>query len=138
MKYFYLYDSNGKIKSATMCSDLSYKVQITPAGCTRGIGEPDVDNDYVKDGKITARPKMAVSVDKTTILANETDKATITGIPKGTRVYIMGDDEGICDDGKMEILADFKGTYKVKLVCWPYLDKEIEINAVDNIGISGS
>ena len=132
MGCFYKYDSNGKIFSVGKCIDGEENIQPTEGFLTIAKGQPDLENDYIKDGKITKRLEMPVTVDKTSIVADEKDKATISGIPKGTSIIIEGTDQGICDDGYAEIKADYKGTYKVKLVCWPYLDKEIEINAVDS------
>ena len=122
------YNSTGKILQTVSCPAFLRDAQAQ-TGEFIVDGDCDTRNDYIKDGKITKRLVMPVIVDKTTITADTSDKATITKVPKGTKVIVAGVDQGTCDDGIVEINADFKGFYKVKLVCWPYLDKEITINA---------
>ena len=129
MKYFYYYNSKGWIKSRSHCCDEDYDLQQAPLGFTKKEGAPDLETEYAPNGVQTKRPTMTTVIDKTTITADTSDKATITKVPKGTKVIIAGVDQGMCDDGTVEINADFKGSYKVKLVCWPYLDKEITVDA---------
>ena len=127
MARYTIYDVNGKIIRRVSCPAFLREAQAH-------LGESIIDGrfddtQYIKDGEITKRPAMTTVIDKTTITADTSDKATITKVPKGTKVIIAGVDQGTCDDGTVEINADFKGAYKVKLVCWPYLDKEITIDA---------
>jgi hypothetical protein len=44
-------------------------------------GNCDLNNDYIKDNKITKRPEMDVTVDKTSVTANEIDKVVIDKLP---------------------------------------------------------
>jgi len=122
------YNIDGKILQTVSCPAFLRDAQVQ-TGELIIDGDCDTRNDYIKDGKITKRPAMSTVIDKTTITADTSDKATITKVPKGTKVIIAGVDQGTCDDGTVEIKADFKGSYKVKLVCWPYLDKEIIVDA---------
>jgi len=128
MKYFYLYNSEGRITSKGFCCDDDYDLQ-QEEDVTKVEGDPDLENDYVLNGVLTQRPEMSVSISKLTVDADEIDFAEVTQIPIGTNVFIDRISQGSCDDGTVELTFDTPGEYLIKLVKFPYLNKEFTINA---------
>jgi len=123
-----IYDDTGRILWVAYPSD-RYKDPSTIAPEFNYLeGEGDGDSQYVKDGVITDRPSMSLSVDKTTITANGTDEATISNIPSETTATCEGESLTI-DDGELVFTTDTAGTYTITFECWPYLDEEVTINA---------
>ena len=92
----------------------------------------DPETEYIKPSdygySIFARPEMPAAIDKTEILANGIDVATITGIPVGSSVAIDSEAWAV-DDGVFELTVDTPGEYRISISCWPYLDKELIIHA---------
>ena len=123
-----IYDNTGKILWVTYPSD-EYKDPSTIAPEFNYLeGEGSGDTQYIDNGVITDRPSMNLSVDKTTIVANGTDEATISNIPSGATATCEGESLTI-DDGELVFTADTAGIYTIKFECWPYLDEEVTINA---------
>lgn len=71
------------------------------------------DTHYVKDGKITTRPTMPLS-----IMDNR-----IFNVPVGAKLRIAEQTFEINDT-----VAEISGYHgPVKITCWPYLDEDVEI-----------
>jgi len=122
------YDDNGKILWVMDNSSID-ETQTDMANEVNVMkGTADDATQYVKDGVITDRPSMSLSIGKTTITANGTDEATISNIPSGATATCEGESLTI-DDGELVFTADTAGTYTITFECWPYLDEEVTINA---------
>lgn len=80
------------------------------------------------DGKIIERPILSIGIDKTDILANGVDTATISNIPPGTRLLTPYGEFDLTSD-TVAITHNVAETFTVTVQCWPYLDKEITIHA---------
>ena len=125
---FIAYDDKGQILWVMRNSSVDEReTEMAQSFCVME-GTADDDTQYVKDGVITDRPSMNLSVDKTTITANGADEATISNIPSGATATCEGESLTI-DDGELVFTADTAGIYTIKFECWPYLDEEVTINA---------
>lgn len=80
------------------------------------------------DNVIHERPEMSVIVDKTTIVADGIDMATIIEIPNPSTVTV-GEQSVIVGDGVLELTFDAPDDYLVRIESWPYLDYEVTIHA---------
>ncbi|UKJ76609.1 hypothetical protein [Azospirillum brasilense] len=78
--------------------------------------------------EVRPRPVMQLSVDKTMIVSDGADIATITGIPSGTvlRVSCAG---FVVDDGMLEFSSPHPGTHTLRFDAFPYQDTEVLIHA---------
>ncbi|MFV3131961.1 hypothetical protein [Niveispirillum sp. KHB5.9] len=88
---------------------------------------PDLLADYVVSGTITPRPILP-QFDKTSILADGTDIATLSGLPDPCTVLVNGEEHTITG-GTLELDADYPGTWRVEIRHFPYRDFVQEITA---------
>lgn len=88
---------------------------------------PDMFGDYVVGGAVVQRPTLP-SFDKTSILANGSDTATLSGLPDPCTVLVNGQ-EYIVTGGTLELDAGYPGTYRVEIRHFPYRDFVQEIIA---------
>lgn len=84
-----------------------------------------------EDPVVIDKPAMNTSLDTATIPADGTTLATITGIPAGATVTIIGLSfwQGVVNDGSVSITADAVGAYNVAIDLFPYLKQEYSIDA---------
>jgi len=87
---------------------------------------------YILAGVVTDKPQLALTPDKTTVIADGVDVSTTLSVPNPTNVVITGpaNDSFQVTDGSLELTFDTAGTYTVTLSAFPYLDQTIEITAV--------
>lgn len=102
-----------------------------------GTLRDDLDKDIARGhthlaadrAKVHNRAGMtALAVDKTTITADNTDAATISGIPVGAIATIEGVDYAVTD-GTLVLRASSPGLFKVKLSHKDKLPEEVTIDA---------
>ena len=109
---FISYDSMGRILFyRTMAAE---DVELYPNENLIAVDTNYSDKTYmIKDGQITQRPTMPLTVTGSVII----------GIPQGATVT-LGEQSFTVDDGE----ADIEGyTGVVKITCWPYLDAEVTL-----------
>lgn len=88
---------------------------------------PALSTDYVLAGIVTPRPVLP-GFDKTSILADGTDTATLSGLPDPCIVHVNGATHSITG-GTLELDADYPGIYQVEIREFPYRDFIQEITA---------
>ena len=112
MKRATFYDlTDGKITGTLLCSEPCFDVNVEDKTWIEGTY--DLETHYIADGIATQRPSMSLSV----------SGSVISGIPQGATVT-LDQQSFIVDDG----VADIEGyNGKVLIICWPYLDAEVEI-----------
>ncbi|MFM2045237.1 MAG: hypothetical protein RLY86_3813 [Pseudomonadota bacterium] len=88
---------------------------------------PTLAADYVLAGTVTPRPVLP-DFDKTAILADGIDTATLSGLPDPCTVTVNGQDHSVTG-GVLELDADHPGTYRVEIRHFPYRDFVQEITA---------
>ena len=114
-------------------------------GCSPGIrdlqlaeGEGAIDGNHdpatlrVVAGEVVARPAGVAASDKASIAADGLEVATVTGIPAGARVYVIGPVPykiASADGQALEFTTDTPGLYTVRVEAFPAQLQEIEIDA---------
>lgn len=109
------YDSQGKITGSVAQSHDQYEL-------TKDRLDPHVEGDwydkdvYVSNGGVHPRPQNPAQL----------DGLHLTHLPAPGAIHI--DDASYpYDDTTVELEFEHPGTYRVRVECWPYLDKEFEI-----------
>lgn len=117
---FTIYDDKGKILVSGECLEDSfdYQLPLYPEGVGIINASSSPENDYVLDGEVTPRPKMPLEIDGLTIL----------GVPPNSEITIEDESYPCPDGGDVTLNFQHPGTYIVKVSCFPYLDKEFEID----------
>lgn len=114
----------------TIYEDITGKIISTGSGCSvEGLlsvydrcsvlhERSDLNTQYVYKGKVTDRLHQDIIVSDT----------TLKNIVVGSSVYIDGELQGVCITGEIEIDKESsEDVYKLKLVCFPYLDYEVTL-----------
>ena len=133
MIQFYIYDTaNGRVLARGGYDESG------DGAATRSIGMGPIDPSiqYVPAGVKTTRPLFTnLSLDKTSILADTVDGATITNVPAGTVVKVFKDAEkfprGVVTvaDGTFVLKVDTAGVYRITLINFPNQDATFTVNA---------
>lgn len=125
-----LFDKQGRILMSVKYSEMNYNDSTYNQGRNVIEGTSDPYLDYVDIGNktIKKRPKMSLTIDKTSILANGSDAVTIKGIPDNA-IARVGTHEVTITDGTLTFTTDMPGEYTICLECFPYLEEEVTINA---------
>ncbi|MEY2680633.1 MAG: hypothetical protein RL661_864 [Pseudomonadota bacterium] len=90
--------------------------QIFMAGMDAVIeGEYDNRTHYILNGQPTERPASPVTI----------DGRTLSDVPPGSTLWIDG--ESYEAEGDVELDFAMPGTYKLRVVCFPYLDWEYDL-----------
>lgn len=132
VRYMVYEPGTGRILRSGMCPQNMVEQQAQDDEIAVESEDDGIDDSlqYVVDGEIVMRPTLP-GFDKTTITADGEDAATMI-VPIGSHVEIVGVASGVCEDGEVEITADLPDTYTVRITnCWPYLDGEFVIQAVE-------
>lgn len=123
--------STGQIVSKGSCSpDTLLPLQADDeCGVIEGKYDPATQYYDLETHVITLRPAMPTIIDKAEIVADETDFATISGLPVDTQVIIRGLGEWVVLDGVFSFTVDLPGEYTIKCINFPYQDKEFIVDA---------
>jgi hypothetical protein len=119
-KQYFWYDSTGRIRAKCRV-DLTTKANMESADPQSKFveaGDEDINTVYIKDGEITQRP------DNPAVLSG----MTISGLPSGSQVQIDTSIYDVTDD-HVDLSFDREGVHKVRVISWPYLDKEFDVEA---------
>lgn len=114
-----IYNLHGELIKIVSGSVKTLSVQEIPEGGGYVEGGWDGRFYYVVDDTPTERPAMSC----------QTNSTTISNLPIPCSVTVNGETIEV-PDGTLELSFGIPGTYKVKVVAWPYLDWEGVINAV--------
>jgi len=129
MKNFIVYNSIGEILRTGICPDEMVDIQAqTGESVMEGIAN-DV-TQYILDGIVIDKSAMSLSTDKIIITANGVDASITTGLPNPSDIYVNNMKQGTITDGVLEFTADTPGTYKIKIMSFPYFDYEFEVIAI--------
>lgn len=115
MKHYVIYNAQGEILQTGTCPDDMLAIQGWD-GVSVVEGQADLSLDYVFDGEVA--PRIASP-------ATLTDM-TLASLPVPCVISINGTDYP-CDDATAELSFPNPGKYAIKVIKWPYLDKEFEV-----------
>jgi hypothetical protein len=79
-------------------------------------GKWDSRTHYILNGEVTERPTQSTTL----------DGRTLTGLPIPATLHIDGETYEV-DDGEAELDFILPGTYRLRVVAWPYRDWEEEL-----------
>lgn len=125
------YDNSGKIViqysgqnpegQKTALSELNWVEGLYPS-----------DEYYISEGVPTLRPAHGITADKTTILADEVDAVTFSGIPANSTLTakntVTGDTVTAPCSGTETFTCTIIGLIKIEITNFPYLPYEVLIN----------
>jgi len=126
---------NGEILGLFTCPLAYVDEQEQPDGLGLFYGTGDFGGGYNKDTQYVVgtnmcpRPEITAVIDKTEIQANDSDTATISGLPIPCTATLDGVDT-IITDGVILFKIDFPGTYQIIITSFPYIPKTFEVTAI--------
>lgn len=89
--------------------------ELNTAGVAHVVGAYASADYYVVDGRAVERPASPVTI----------DGRTLSDVPAGSTLWIDG--ESYEAEGDVELDFVMPGTYKLRVVCFPYLDWEYDL-----------
>lgn len=123
-----IYDSNGQIIRTIQCpeSQAQHQAQVNE---TLFTGLVNQRTQYFLNNELTGRPIMDVEIDKVTVSANGVDYITLSSVLDNAKIFVDRNLVGISKNGIVELTFDTPNNYLIKLVKFPYINKEFIINA---------
>jgi len=131
IRSFAAYDNHGEIHYTLQC--LSVEASFGEDTGLNAVEVPDgvgSENSYVVEGVAQEKQLMPLITTNTSIIANGTDEAIISGIPAGVQVQWPDGQTDIVADGEIGFSVDLPGTYTFRFTAVPYLDQEVVIEAI--------
>lgn len=112
-----LFDAEGKITGKTGLEDSAYPILagLLPAHV---VGDYAPQDWFVVDGVATKRPAQS----------SQLDGLVLRDLPVPCSIEVDGVAH-LCSDGVAELEFAHAGTYSIKVVAFPYLDWETEVQA---------
>jgi len=126
MRTYVSYDESGRIIGISRLTDESFAIQTKTL-----IVAPDGYREllhYVENGSLVPRSTLNATWSKTTIAANGTDAAVLSGLPDPCTVMIDGEPHEITG-GSLEFAASSPGVYRISIDEVQYLPEQWEITA---------
>lgn len=129
------YDNTGKIVNYFQGPSFMWDVQPKDGGLffIDVDDSMDITNMYVLSGNVMTRPTQATLLDKATLIANGIDVINITNAPDGIFTATntsTGESVSGSISGNDTFLTTVKGTIKIKIEAFPYLDFTTTIEAI--------
>lgn len=116
MVSLYKVSGNGRIiQNIEVRSDTAVQLMINDPDLVEG--SPDRETQYIKDGEITLRPTQLTTL----------TGMTLNNLPTPCQIIIDGISYDGVDSPTVELEFDETGTHNIKVVAFPYLDKEFTI-----------
>lgn len=122
-----IYNEEGRILRSVDCPADQAEGQVEEGEFYRR-GVADDEKHYILDGRIVLRPTIECVLD-TSRIETLTGVATLSGLPVPCTLYIDREAYPITEDF-VEITLDQVKRYQLRVTdCFPYLDKELTIDA---------
>lgn len=115
MKYVSFYDAQGRVTGSVGYDEGQYAALVDRLD-THVEGNWYGQKVYVANGGVHPRPPNPAEFNGT----------RLTGLPANTIIYINNTPYA-CDDGYADLEFTHPGTYRIRVECWPHLDKEFTI-----------
>jgi hypothetical protein len=116
MKTATFYKEGGRIVSVVSGPENCVAATAEDIGYNYVFGTGNIETDYVRDGRIEARPPCPAEI----------SQRVLSSLPVPCTIKVR-DVEYSCTDGTAELEFDQPGSYLVIVQAWPYLDKEFTI-----------
>lgn len=114
-KYYFAHNDLGEITHTYYITQEAKKT-LESSGVVLKAGFVDRDIHYAPNGNITLRPNMPVKLEGN----------TLRGVPDGSFIQINNTTYEDCG-GDVELEFSAPGTYKVLIICWPYINAEFTL-----------
>lgn len=132
-KSFIVFNDQGEILRTGSCPGSMFAIQ-SEAGENITEGSADDVIQYIDTSlgipSIANKPALGASIDKTEIVANGTDLATITGLPDNTTVTVDNTTYEVTD-GELEFSSDVPGTFEIVCTAARRLSQVFIVEATD-------
>ncbi|NSX14947.1 hypothetical protein HTY52_12765 [Cupriavidus taiwanensis] len=112
---FFVHDSDGRILRYGICVEEDVPLQARE-GEVAVEGKCDIMVDYVKDGEVTPRPAMPVTL----------TGQTLSNVPVPAVVVIDGTRYD-CTEDHVELDLPYQKTYAITVEAFPYLDAKFTL-----------
>ena len=131
------YRPNGFIKSQGSCFEADFihqsrvglfVMEIDDVVINARTHYVDVSGGGPVNHVVALRPAMTLVLDKTSIIANGVDKATLTGIPPDAILHSQGRTQSV-SDGTVEITSDFDDALDIVVKAFPFMPTTIRVDA---------
>lgn len=128
---FIVYEKlTGKILKTGFCPNsllLNQVPDINIHGVFEGVANDTIQ--YIVSGEIIVnKPINPATITKLTMTANAIDTVTVSNLPNPSSVVLEGVNYTVTD-GAFGFTVDTVGIYTIKVMSFPYLDKEFRVNA---------
>jgi hypothetical protein len=132
MKRYLLFDSgSGAALQEVVCPESMAELQAREGVVVLEAPAWASDaNAYFDGNAVRQKQPLSLTLAQTTISANGTDEAVISGIPAGTTVEWPDGQIDEVTDGEARFSVDLPGTYTLIFDAVPYLRQEVTIEAV--------
>jgi hypothetical protein len=135
--YFTTYEAvgvtSGRVIETGLCGDNELLLQAR-ADVWVIEGQADCRLDYIDQGEILRRPTQGTAIDRVELTADGVDTVTLSGVPSNAVLTITHTATGETVSGVMSdpdtFVTTLMGPFKLTVTCWPYLDYEVNINAI--------
>ena len=126
---FVVFDlASGRIKRTGVAMDAGGGASAAASQAEAGEGvlvgvtaNPMTQYVDTSSNSVVARPSLILSIDKTTIVADGVDTATITGIPANATFAIPSRKlSGVISDGVLEVTSNVAGAFDVIVELFPF------------------
>jgi hypothetical protein len=132
-KNFVVYDEIGRILRSGSCPEKMLDLQARPGETVLAATGND-RMQYVLNNVVWDRPINPAILDKTEIIADGKDIATLVNVPEYSLFKAVNTETFESISGPMADTDTFKttipGAYKLSIYCWPFLDWEADVNAL--------
>lgn len=130
---FAVYDNEGKILRHGVCMEPDLQLQVLGDYENESVIElrqPISDaTHWIDGGAVAERPRMAISLNKSTMQADGEDELVMTGLPTPCTVLVQGMTL-IVEDGSLEYSTTEAGEFIVEVRAFPYQDENFVIEAL--------
>lgn len=116
-KSYICYDETGKVIAKCDISEATRAFMVQSGRLLIESGA-DPSTVYVKDGAVEQRPECPAAL----------NGMTINAVPVPAKILI-GTTLYDCDEDHVDLSFDESGTHLVRVISWPYLDKEFSVEA---------
>ncbi|MFA5263048.1 MAG: hypothetical protein WC378_04430 [Opitutaceae bacterium] len=127
---FCIVDAAGRILRSGTCPADAIALQPLAFGERRYPYRAKPDIHYIDEtGSLVERPILVPTLSKEQITADGADTALLTGLPSGACIKAVGMLHE-AQDGQWEVRATKPGWIRLEILCWPYQDHRLSIQAV--------
>lgn len=123
-RYILFDKASGKIESLTTTSQfIGDEVQDSPFPhlSMMPVEIENIDEWYVQNDRLVARPELAISQNKAELLADGVDEMILSGFPIPCELTVNGQAITLTE-GRLTLSADTPATYRIECSQWPWRD----------------